>query len=194
MQAGCDWYYFTFPIAVDCSNIIFNSGSGIQTPDLLNRCDDGYYQVGIGWSSNPPSGYCGNPPPSVTVSPAGPYNNINPFVVTINIYDNTDPSPIIYYTLDGSNPTISSQSGLDGMTLNIAQNTTVKVMGVDANGATSVIQTYTYTVGLQPPLMVFFKKPTTWANAKIHYWSAIPTGSIANTAWQCKYDSKSTWM
>ncbi|MBL0100008.1 MAG: starch-binding protein [Saprospiraceae bacterium] len=71
MQAGCDWYYFTFPSAVDCSNIIFNSGTGSQTPDLLNRCDDGYYQVGIGWSSTPPSGYCGNPAPTLSVSPSG---------------------------------------------------------------------------------------------------------------------------
>ena len=65
MQAGCDWYYFTFPAAVDCSNIIFNSGSGSQTADL-NRCDIGYYEIGVGWSSTPPSGYCGNPPPSVS--------------------------------------------------------------------------------------------------------------------------------
>ncbi|MBK9736858.1 MAG: hypothetical protein IPO92_18630 [Saprospiraceae bacterium] len=54
---------------------------------------------------------------------AGPYlTNINTFVVTINIYDNTGPSPIIYYDIGMDQSLhLSSQSGLDGMTLNIAQ-------------------------------------------------------------------------
>ncbi len=183
MQAGCDWYYFTFPSAVDCSNIIFNSGTGSQTPDLLNRCDDGYYQVGIGWSSTPPSGYCGNPAPTLSVSPSGPYNNLNTFIVTINVYDNSDPSPTIYYTTDGTTPTTSSNSGLDGMTLNITQNTTLKVIGADANGAISAVQTHIYTVGVQPPLTVYFKKPVAWSTAKIHYWNPSPSGSTTATTW-----------
>ena len=33
-------------------------------------------------------------------------------------------------------------------------------------------------------LTVYFKPPTTWTTApRIHYWNAIPTGSIANTTW-----------
>ena len=182
MQTGCDWYYFAFPEAVDCSYIIFNSGNGIQTANL-NRCQDGYYQFGIGWSSTPPSGFCGNPPPIITASPSGSYNNANPFVVTLHIYDNTDPTPTIYYTLDGSTPTTSSPSGFDGMTINIAQNTTLKCMGVDADGAQSAVQTHNYTVGVQPPLTVYFQKPSNWSTVKIHYWDAEPANAIADTAW-----------
>jgi alpha-amylase len=33
-------------------------------------------------------------------------------------------------------------------------------------------------------MTVYFKPPTTWTSApKIHYWNAIPTGSVANTTW-----------
>jgi hypothetical protein len=33
-------------------------------------------------------------------------------------------------------------------------------------------------------MTVYFKPPTTWTVApKIHYWNAIPTGSVANTTW-----------
>lgn len=182
MQTGCDWYYFTFPAAVDCSSIIFNSGTGSQTADLY-RCEDGYYELGVGWSDTPPSGFCGNPPPSVTANPSGPYNAADPFLVTLNIYDNSDPSPTIYYTTDGTTPTTSSPSGLDGMTINITQNTTVNTIGVDDNGATSSVVTHVYTVGTQPPLTVYFLKPTAWSSVNIHYWNALPTGSIASTTW-----------
>ncbi|MEZ4910916.1 MAG: starch-binding protein [Saprospiraceae bacterium] len=182
MQADCDWYYFVFSETVDCSNIIFHNGVGTQTADL-NRCTDGYYQFGIGWSSSPPSGFCGNPPPIITVTPSGTYNNLDPFVVTIQIYDNIDPSPTIYYTLDGSTPTISSSSGLDGMTINITEDTTLKCIGVDADGAQSAVQTHNYTVGVQPPLTVYFLKPTNWSTVKIHYWDAEPSDIIADAAW-----------
>jgi len=33
-------------------------------------------------------------------------------------------------------------------------------------------------------LTVYFKPPTTWTvTPKIHYWNAVPTGSVANTTW-----------
>ncbi|MBK9736848.1 MAG: hypothetical protein IPO92_18565 [Saprospiraceae bacterium] len=69
-QPGCDWYYFTFPVAVDCINIIFNSGTGIQTADLIGRCENGYYIFGTGWSDTAPVGFCSpNGPPLLTVLP-----------------------------------------------------------------------------------------------------------------------------
>ena len=49
MQSGCDWY-FCFEEAVDCTNLIFNSGTGTQTAGFKSMCTDGYYQIGIGWS------------------------------------------------------------------------------------------------------------------------------------------------
>ena len=37
----------------------------------------------------------------------------------------------------------------------------------------------------QTTLTVYFKPPTTWGTVipRIHYWNAVPTGSIANTTW-----------
>ena len=33
-------------------------------------------------------------------------------------------------------------------------------------------------------MTVYFKPPTSWTSApKIHYWNAVPTGSVANTTW-----------
>lgn len=183
MQAGCDWYYYTFPAAVDCTNLIFNCGSSsCQTSDLY-RCTDGYYTLSAGWSDNPPTDFCGNPPPVVSVNPAGPYHSVEAFTLTINIYDNSDPNPVIYYTLDGTTPTTSSPSGYNGMTLNITQNTTLKVLGVDNQGAYSSVQTHIYTLGVLPPFTVYFKKPTGWAAPKIYYWNPTPAGSIASVSW-----------
>jgi len=183
MQAGCDWYYYTFPAAVECTNLIFNCGNSSCQTANLSRCSDGYYISGTGWSDTPPSGFCGNPPPSVSVDPESPFHSNDPFSVTINIYDNSDPDPVIYYTLDGTTPTTSSPNGLNGMTLSITENTTLSVMGQDADGAASGIQTHYYTVGIQPPFTVYFRKPAAWGTPKIYYWNPTPSGSIAGVTW-----------
>lgn len=183
MQVGCDWYYYTFPAGMDCTNLIFNCGSSsCQTADLY-RCSNGYYIVGDGWFDTPPTGFCGNPPPSVSVNPEGPFHSDEAFIITINVYDNSDPDPVIYYTLDGSDPTTSSESGYSGMTLNISENTNLSVMGQDAEGAVSEIQTHIYTVGERIPLTVYFLKPSGWGAPKIYYWNPDPAGSADPVTW-----------
>lgn len=183
MGSSCNWYYFYLPAGVSSTNLIFNCGSNACQTGDLSRSTTGYYINGTGWSDTPPSGFCGNPAPFIHANPAGPYNALTAFDVTITVCDNSDLSPTFRYTTDGSTPTLSSASGTNGLVLNVTQNTILKVIGVDASGAVSPVYTHNYTLGPQPPLTVYFKKPSSWTNAKIHYWNPTPSGSIAPTTW-----------
>lgn len=96
--------------------------------------------------------------------------------VTINATDSTDPKPKLYYTIDGSTPTLSSAFAESTKTLNIAQTTTIKAFAVDKDGNQSEIVTKTYTIGAIPEFTVYFKKPANWnAAVKVYYW--LPTGT-----------------
>ncbi len=72
----------------------------------------------------------------------GTYNV--PQSVTLTATDNWDPSPVIYYTLDGSDPT-SSSAQYTGV-IDISSTTTLKFMAVDAAGNTSPVHSVTYTI------------------------------------------------
>ena len=90
----------------------------------------------------------------------------------------------MYYTIDGSTPTQSSTSAVKTATINLTQTTTIKVFAKDADGNLSEISTKTYYIGAVPSFTVYFKPPTTWTSApKIHYWNALPTGSVTATTW-----------
>ncbi|MFZ1523868.1 MAG: alpha-amylase family glycosyl hydrolase, partial [Saprospiraceae bacterium] len=146
-QAGCDWYYYTFPNAVDCINMIFNnggSGSGNQTPDLINICDDAYYIVGTGWSSTPPTGFCSaNAAPTLTVLPLSGECTL-PSVLSITASDSDGDPVIIRYTLNGTDPGPTSTIWVPGTTPPIVD-FTLKVRAYDDELASSPIVTRTYT-------------------------------------------------
>lgn len=115
-----------------------------------------------------------------------PENNISatPMDVTITAADSTDPNPTIYYTTDGSTPTLSSTSATVSTIIHITQTTTFKAFAKDNEGNVSDIITKTYYIGSAPSFTVYFKPPTTWTTSpKIHYWNATPSGSVANTTW-----------
>ncbi|MBP1946964.1 putative repeat protein (TIGR01451 family), partial [Methanobacterium petrolearium] len=72
----------------------------------------------------------------------GTYNTTQS--VTLSATDDWDPNPVIYYTLDGSDPTTSSSQYTGA--IDISSTTTLKFMAVDDTGNTSPIYTRTYTI------------------------------------------------
>jgi len=146
-QAGCDWYYFTFPSAVDCINMIFNnggSGTGNQTPDLINICENAYYIIGTGWSSTPPSGFCSaNAAPTLTVLPPSGDCAL-PLVINISASDPDGDPIIIRYTIDGTDPGPTSTIWVPGTTPPTVD-FTLKVRAYDDELASSPIVTRIYT-------------------------------------------------
>jgi len=118
--------------------------------------------------------------PSLTVSQVGGFFTTGTTVNTTLTANN--PTSTIYYTLDGTTPTIASPSAIGSVTLSINATKTLKAFVKNTAGVNSVIRTETYTFGTPPTFKVYFKKPSTWnAAVKIYYWS--PTGTAPVVAW-----------
>lgn len=86
--------------------------------------------------------------PIVTLNPVGGLYNTTKSV-TLNVTDNLDPNPIIYYTINGTNPTTSSTKYVGP--INITTTTTLKFIAVDFAGNTCPIQVATYTIDTIAP-------------------------------------------
>lgn len=73
-----------------------------------------------------------------TISGTSPFEDSTEATITADGYT-------IYYTLDGSEPDVSSQSGSGSVTLTITETTTVKAIAVDGDGNKSIVITKTFT-------------------------------------------------
>jgi len=87
-------------------------------------------------------------PPTIIPDPAGgsfkTAQNIN-----LAATDDYDPHPIIYYTIDGTDPTTSSTTYTKPIAINYT--TTLKFIATDESGNISPVQTETYTIDNIPP-------------------------------------------
>jgi Chitobiase/beta-hexosaminidase C-terminal domain/HYR domain len=89
--------------------------------------------------------------PSVTASPTGGTYNTDKSVTLTASED-----AIIYYTTDGSDPTVSSQHGLSplsGININADGQTLLKFFAVDTAGNIGNVQTETYTIDKTAPVV-----------------------------------------
>jgi hypothetical protein len=182
MTQDCgSWYKFTFPTTVSATNLLFNDGN-LKTADLI--CSAGIKYYDGAWLNAEPEGRCTVlvPAPDCTNSkPGGAFatgTTIN-VVLTANVNTST-----IYYTLDGTTPTTASASAIGTKSLVITANTTLKTFVKNVAGVSSAVKTEVYNFNAPTTLTVYFKPPATWTGIpKIHYWSAVPAGSVANTTW-----------
>ena len=118
--------------------------------------------------------------PSITVSQVGGFFTTGTTVSTTLTANNS--TSTIYYTLDGTTPTIASPSAVGSVTLSINATKTLNAFVRNTAGVNSAIRTETYTFGTQPTFTVYFKKPANWnAAVKVYYWS--PTGTAPVVAW-----------
>ncbi|UMY66904.1 MULTISPECIES: starch-binding protein [unclassified Flavobacterium] len=120
--------------------------------------------------------------PTVAFTPENPYSP-TPITVTMTASDSTDPTPVLYYTIDGSDPTVSSPSAVGSVQVPITQTTTFKAFAKDVEGNISPITTKTYFIGETPSFTVHVKAPASWSTVRVHYWNATPTGVLTDTAW-----------
>ncbi len=120
--------------------------------------------------------------PTVAFTPENPYS-ATPMTVTMTASDSTDPTPVLYYTVDGSEPTVSSPSAVGSVQVPITQTTTFKAFAKDVDGNVSPVTTKTYFIGETPSFTVHVKAPASWSTVRVHYWNAIPTGVLADTTW-----------
>nr|WP_315149422.1 starch-binding protein [uncultured Flavobacterium sp.] len=119
--------------------------------------------------------------PKIAFLPASNYS-ATPIDVIITAADSNDPSPKVYYTTDGSTPTILSPSFVSTKTINITTTTTFNILAIDADGNQSTA-TQKYSIGNISPITVYFKPLASWGIPKIYYWSALPSGAVPAITW-----------
>jgi hypothetical protein len=155
-----DWYKYTFPIGVLNASIICNSGS--EQSETLSLTTDASVEVVRYYDYNQ----------QLESEPIGRCNVVNDFnfstgggsfvsgttkqvILTANKTTST-----IYYTTDGTTPTVASPSSVGSKVFSFTKTTTLKAFVRNASGAISPIKTEVYK--FYTPITVYFKKPTTW--------------------------------
>lgn len=90
------------------------------------------------------------------VMPSSHY--FDPYSVTVSRGGST-----LYYTTDGTQPTLSSNSAINSFPVYVDHNLTINVFSVDDLGNTSPVVTARYFTGDIPEAKFFFKPPTSWS-------------------------------
>ncbi len=177
IDEGDGWYRYDF-VGITSTNIVFNDNGGSQTGDL-NRINTGWYDIDGVWHDTDPR-VTVNEPPVVTISPVGgDFTEGESVTVTITATDDSDPDPDIFYTIDGSEPTVGSAAYTGPFV--IADDVVIRAIAIDDQGLSSTTPSETYN--FNPPasgLTVHFK-PNGYTDPEVYFWSVTPTGQ--STGW-----------
>lgn len=163
---GASWYKYTIKGATKTS-LLFHDANGYKTPDMNNitgGCFDGNTGQWIDCNKEFP--------PVLTIAPKGG-NYTGSITITPSVFDEKDDFPLVYYTTDGTTPTTSSNVLYKGGVIYVNKNTTLKAFARNYLGLESPIETQIYT--FTPGLTVWFKKPSSIKEPKIHYWYVEPS-------------------
>ncbi len=122
--------------------------------------------------------------PKLVVTPGSSTFKTETLSISMSVIGGTE-SATIYYTLDGSDPTISSTRKTYSSAFTISGTTTVKAYAQTASAKTSV-QTlvYTYKAPQTTPITVSFYKPSSWTSVYLYAWTVSGTKTTQLTgAW-----------
>jgi len=179
-DVGSGWYKYDFS-NIASTNIIFdngNNGNANQTADLYVD-GEAWYDWSLGWVS--PQNLSN---PTITITPLQENYTVGDTVnILISAKDNTDANPVIYYTLDGSTPTILSTSAIKSVSFNITKNTDVNAFAEDSDGNKSQIVTKNYIFNNATAITVYFKPPANWPIPKVYWWDELPLSVRTTVDW-----------
>ncbi|MBB6462409.1 starch-binding protein [Flammeovirga kamogawensis] len=164
--------YYEYTLEGSCTNLILLCGNGKITGDEMNICGDVWYDNG--WVSEPIV-EDDTQAPTLGITPNGGEHQ-GSVSVTLTATDNTDDQPIIYYSTDGSTPSIQVSSSVS---FTLSSDATVRAYSVDASGNQSAEITKNFTV---VPVEGGFTVRVQGLNL-IHHWGASPVGSFESSAW-----------
>ncbi len=103
----------------------------------------------------------------------------------------------LYYTTDGTEPTLSSTSAINNFSVFIDANKTIKVFIVDSQNTTSDIETYKYFTGEIPLAKIFFKPPSHWASSCVTVDMVEPNtidGMVIDANWSLQATNCEGWL
>lgn len=113
------------------------------------------------------------------MSPGGTHYN-DPYQVTVS------GNGTIYYTTDGTTPTLNSNSVINSLQVTINQNKEIKAFLVNGQGTSSIFTKKYYTGTIQTA-NIFFKVPSTWTNGGCVMVDMVNpnsiNGSVIDTFW-----------
>ncbi|WP_405207633.1 starch-binding protein [Aquimarina sp. LLG6339-5] len=164
-----EWYEYIFE-GVQSTNLLFNDNGGTKTDDL-SRDKDGWYDNGIWYDTDPR--ITGNTPPIISMSPEGGSFNIGETVsISLSATDNNPQGIEIYYTLNGNEPSISSDRYTSPIT--ITSDTTIRAIAYDTAGLSSQIisNSFTFSDGTSDSMTIYYKGSL--SNPSIYYWNTTP--------------------
>ncbi|MDJ0510510.1 MAG: starch-binding protein [Crocosphaera sp.] len=141
---GNNWYRYEFREA-EAANFLFNDGKGEQTKDL-HRNREGWYLKRSWYDENPDK-------PSIPVISAIPKGATYLDSQRI-ILSSSNENDTIYYTTDGSEPTVNSTPY--GQPIVIDNSTTLRCLGCNILGEVGAISEFIYTIDPNADL----RKPT----------------------------------
>ncbi|MBB6462470.1 starch-binding protein [Flammeovirga kamogawensis] len=118
--------------------------------------------------------------PAVSIDPSVQQSD-NPIQVALSVIDDRDSNLPIYYTLDGSTPTVNSAVYTVPFTIN--STTTVKAISFDSDNKSGQIEKKFYIGEPLPVMTVYVQKQAGWGTLYAHHWAASPIGSVADTEW-----------
>lgn len=176
VDVGEGWKKYTI-VGKSCSHVIFNNNGASQTDDLSTCTKEGY-----GYDNGEWIALVDNQAPDLGLLPSDNqfYNEAE---ITLIALDNKDNSPLIYYTIDGTTPNLTSASAVSSVVFTISEigMHTIKAFSVDADGnATEVISK---TISIQEKLVGFRVYFQGVDNPLIHHWNALPVGSFTSSNW-----------
>jgi len=108
---------------------------------------------------------------TLSVSPAGGYYEGG---TTVTLTATGENEPVyIYYTLDGTTPTVNSSKVPSGGTVSITQDkTTLKAIAIDSQGIESTMFTYVYYTVKPDGITIKFQKPSEWSKVYLYAWTS----------------------
>ncbi|REC46587.1 chitobiase/beta-hexosaminidase C-terminal domain-containing protein [Chryseobacterium pennipullorum] len=84
----------------------------------------------------------------------------------------------IYYTTNGSTPTLNSPSAVNNVQILIDQNKEIKAFLVDGQGNPSAVVSKKYYTGNIPSAAIYFKAPSTWTSGSCVMIDMVNPNSI----------------
>lgn len=168
--ANCgNWWSYTFA-GVSSTNLIFNSGTGVQSVNLALTASGtyNYSWTSKTWANGIPG--C-NTPPVVSITPSST-TFADSLLVTLSVADDKAGSTI-YYTTNGT--AASASSPVYTAPFWVKATTTVNATAKDADGAMATAPaTATYTKG-SSGITVYFENTGGWTQPKVYCWSPVPS-------------------
>ncbi len=183
-----DWYEYIFQ-GVQSTNLLFSDNGSNKTPDL-SRNGNGWYEDGVWYDSDP--GNTSNTPPTLMISPEGGTFSEGEIVSVALIANDNNPNGIsIYYTLNGEEPSITSN--LYVSTISITENTTIKAITYDSEGSSSGIISNTYTfTSTNNSMTIYYKGALNTPN--LYFWNTNPIDLAVNWPGVSMTDAGNGWF